>query len=78
MLVLSQKVGQEIVLGDGIRVKVASVQGDKVRLAITAPPDVIVDRLEIHEHRLAGRLEKVQMDCFNEPHEREFDCCVKS
>ena len=78
MLVLSRKVGQEIVLGDGIRVKVASVQGDKVRLAITAPPDVTVDRLEIHERRLADRLEKERIARLNEPHERELDCCVTS
>lgn len=78
MLVLSRKVGQEIVLGDGIRVKVASVQGDKVRLAITASPDVTVDRLEIHERRLADRLENERTDHLNEPHERELDYCVTS
>lgn len=78
MLILSRKVGQEIVLGDGIRVKVASVQGDKVRLAISAPPDVVVDRLEIHERRLADRLEKERASRFYEPHESDLDCCVTS
>jgi carbon storage regulator len=51
MLVLTRKVGEEIVIGDGIRVKVVSVQGDRVRVGIDAPRDVPVDRLEIHQRR---------------------------
>ena len=32
MLVLSRKVGEEIVIGDNVRVRVVSVQGSQVRL----------------------------------------------
>ncbi len=76
MLVLSRKVGQEIVQGDGIRVKVASVQGDKVRLAITAPLDVTVDRMEVHECRVADRLEKERAIRFDPCLETELELCV--
>lgn len=76
MLVLSRKVGEEIVLGDGIRVKVASVKGEKVRLAIVAPPDITVDRLEVHQRRLADWLEKERTDCLGEPHKQVLDVCV--
>lgn len=47
MLVLSRKVGERIVIGDGIAVKVTVVRGKSVRLAIDAPKDVKVLRGEL-------------------------------
>jgi len=52
MLVLSRKVGEEIIIGDDIHVTVVAVQGDKVRIGITAPKEVAVDRQEIHDKRI--------------------------
>lgn len=49
MLVLTRKVGEEIVIGDCIRVLVTAVQGNKVRIGITAPPAIRVDRAEVHQ-----------------------------
>ena len=51
MLVLSRKVGEEIVIADNIRVTVLSVHGDRVRLGILAPKEVVVDRQEVHDKR---------------------------
>jgi carbon storage regulator len=51
MLVLTRKVGEEIIIGDDIRVKVVAVQGDRIRLGIDAPRSVPVDRLEVHQRR---------------------------
>ena len=51
MLVLTRRVGEEIVIDDEIRVTVLTVRGDRVRLGITAPEHVRVDRSEIHERR---------------------------
>ena len=51
MLVLSRRIGEEIVIGDNIRLTVVAVQGNKVRLGISAPDSVQVDRQEIHERR---------------------------
>jgi carbon storage regulator CsrA len=42
-------------IGDNIRITVQSVRGDAVRLAIFAPPDVLVDREEIRERREVTR-----------------------
>lgn len=50
MLVLSRKEAERIRLGDSIVVTVIRVSGDKVRLGIEAPPDILVlrDELEVH------------------------------
>src|SRR5260370_22315071 len=51
MLVLSRRVGEQIVVGGDIRLTVVAVQGKQVRIGISAPPMVIVDREEISERR---------------------------
>ena len=51
MLVLTRRVGEEIVIDGQIRVVVSAVQGDCVRLGIRAPTTVRVDRREVHEQR---------------------------
>jgi carbon storage regulator len=51
MLVLTRRVGEEIVIGETIRVMVVAVQGNKVRIGVDAPDSVPIDRLEIHEQR---------------------------
>lgn len=51
MLVLTRRLGEEIVINGNIRVKLVLVQGDKIRLGITAPASVPVDRAEVHERR---------------------------
>ena len=48
MLVLTRQVGQDIIIGDNIRVTITSIKGDKVRIGITAPPSVRVNREEVH------------------------------
>jgi carbon storage regulator len=47
MLVLSRRERQRIKLGDSIIVTVVRVSGDKVRLGIEAPADVLVLRDEL-------------------------------
>ena len=47
MLVLSRRERERIKLGDSIVVTVVRVAGDKVRLGIEAPPEVLVLRDEL-------------------------------
>lgn len=54
MLVLSRRVGEEIVIDGAIRVTIIAVNGDRVRLGIAAPPAVAVARKEIHDRRAEG------------------------
>ena len=48
MLILSRKRDETLMIGDHIAVTVVDIRGDKVRLGITAPADVVIDRLEIY------------------------------
>lgn len=49
MLVLTRKVGETIMIGDGIEVKVVSIDGDQVKLGIEAPRHIKVHRQEVFE-----------------------------
>jgi carbon storage regulator len=59
MLVLTRKPGEEIVIDGNIRITVSSVKGDRVRIAITAPPELRIDRSEVAARIGAEELETV-------------------
>jgi carbon storage regulator len=49
MLVLTRRLGEEIVIADDIRVTILDLTGQKVRLGIEAPASVQVVRQELRE-----------------------------
>jgi len=49
MLVLTRKPGEQIVIGNNVRLTVVSVGPGRVKIGIEAPDDVRVDRQEIFE-----------------------------
>ena len=49
MLILTRKVGENLVIGDDVTVSVLGVKGNQVRIGINAPRDVSVHREEIYE-----------------------------
>jgi carbon storage regulator len=51
MLVLTRRIGEEIIIDGHIRVTITAIKGDKVRVGISAPPHVLVDREEVHRRR---------------------------
>jgi carbon storage regulator len=51
MLVLSRKESQRIRLGDSIVITIVKVSGDKVRIGIDAPADVLVLRDELEPNQ---------------------------
>jgi carbon storage regulator len=51
MLVLTRKVGEVVAIGDDIRVTLVAVRGGTIRLGITAPGTVRVDRQEVRDQR---------------------------
>jgi len=60
MLVLTRRLGEEIIIDGNIRLTVVSIKGDRVRIGIEAPPSVTVDRQEIHERRQLGTREATE------------------
>ena len=64
MLVLTRKLGENIRIGDSVKITVLEVRSGQVKLGIEAPPDVKVHREEIYvriqeENRRAQRLHKM-------------------
>ncbi|GAA4185619.1 hypothetical protein GCM10022288_07890 [Gryllotalpicola kribbensis] len=49
MLVLTRKVGESIVIGEGITVTIVDIKGDTVRVGVDAPREVKVQRSEVLE-----------------------------
>ncbi|MCE9567372.1 MAG: carbon storage regulator CsrA [Planctomycetes bacterium] len=47
MLVLTRKTGEEIIIGDDIRITVTSIGEGRVKIGISAPPYIKVNRAEI-------------------------------
>jgi carbon storage regulator len=61
MLVLSRKETERIKLGNSIVLTVIRVSGDRVRLGIEAPPDVLVLREELQTQRHTHTLPSTSM-----------------
>jgi carbon storage regulator len=53
MLVLSRKRGEIITIGNGVKITVLAVQGERVKIGIEAPAEVPVHRQEVYE-RIEG------------------------
>lgn len=47
MLVLTRREGQRIYIGEEVTVTIVKVRGEKVRLGISAPRSIRVDRQEV-------------------------------
>ncbi len=47
MLILTRRIGESLVIGDGITVTVLGVKGGQVRIGVKAPRDVAVHREEV-------------------------------
>ncbi len=62
MLVLTRKLGEGIVIGDGIRVTVMDIRGKQVKLAIDAPKEVTVHREEIYQRIVEENRQAVSAD----------------
>ena len=48
MLVLGRKKGESIVIDDNIEITVTAIEGDLVRLGISAPKNITIHRKEVY------------------------------
>ncbi|MBE3594215.1 MAG: carbon storage regulator CsrA [Candidatus Carbobacillus altaicus] len=57
MLVLKRKVGESIIIADGIEIVILGLEGSQVRLGVKAPRDIPVYREEIYRELQATNRE---------------------
>lgn len=62
MLVLSRKESEKIMLGDSIVLTIVRVSGDRVRLGIEAPSDMLILRKELQQKDVTSPLSTVPID----------------
>ena len=62
VLILTRKVGESVLIGDGIKVSVLAVKGNQVRVGIDAPKDVSVHREEVRERLEEGKAASLESD----------------
>ena len=66
MLIVSRKLGEQILIGQDIEVVVLEIHGDHVKLGFTAPRHVPIFRTEVHQE-LADSLVAAGTDCSGRP-----------
>jgi carbon storage regulator len=71
MLILTRKVGENITIGDEIKIQVLEIKGKQVRIGIQAPKQFSIHREEIYqkiqdENRLAAQKSPLNLTSFSE------------
>ena len=62
MLILTRKMGEQIIIGDDITVTLLEVNGTQVRLGIEAPKEISIYRKEIYERIRRENLKSSEVD----------------
>jgi carbon storage regulator len=58
MLILTRRIGEAVIIGDKISLKVLEINANQVRIGVSAPTDVPVHREEIYERIKRNEAEK--------------------
>lgn len=60
MLILTRKVGESIMIGDSVEVKILGLRAGQIKIGIEAPKDLKVHREEIYDRILAEKEDERQ------------------
>jgi carbon storage regulator len=56
MLILSRRPNESLRIGNNVVVTVVGFNGNQIRLGISAPPNVVIDREEVHLRKIAEQI----------------------
>lgn len=59
MLILSRRPNESLRIGGNVVITVVGFSGNQIRLGITAPPNVVIDREEVHQRKMAERVTNI-------------------
>lgn len=67
MLILARKKDESIMIGENIEITVVDIQGDQIKIGITAPKNVAIHRKEVfleikEENMKAANIPKISLD----------------
>lgn len=62
MLILSRKVGESVVIANGIEIQVISIKKGQVKIGITAPKKVHIHRKEVYEEIKSENIQAKKID----------------
>jgi carbon storage regulator len=71
MLVLTRRIDESIAIGDNIQITVLAVEGERVKLGISAPRDVVILRQEIYQ--AVQEQSKIQEHLAQEPESKGIE-----
>ena len=71
MLVLTRRIDESIAIGDNIQITVLAVEGERVKLGISAPRDVVILRQEIYQ--AVKEQSKIQEHLAQEPESKGIE-----
>lgn len=56
MLILSRRPNESLRIGKNVVITVVGFSGNQIRLGISAPPNVVIDREEVHLRKIAEHI----------------------
>lgn len=61
MLVFTRNEGQDIIIGGQVIIRIVEVRGRRAKVGIIAPKCIAVDRMEVHQDKLARGTNKPKL-----------------